>query len=412
MPCTTSPSLVRRGLRTLTAWTPWTFLLASLSAAAQTNPGGGVGAIDYGPVSGGIAPIPTLGEWGLLLLALAVAVLAYRQRKRFDARVFAPLLLAGGLVALIHANPGGWLPWAHAAGADISLPDRHGGTAVVPLAGRTFQVTNHSGAPQKILALRAFGAASYAAVGTLRWCEVNMRLDAGQSCYARIEADGGCAALPDGERGTLTQEAAGGKLKYVSRSGNWVIEVNKYTINVLRIICGQAPGSWQIWGDGGHANLNGKHVKDWLITRNSVLLDDGTKITMHANAPNDVVRITSIYDGPHHHEIDNDNNTVRHSSADAAEAAQHDAAEADGETISVALAHEAGSFMGYLYARIIYTQPSPGPAPQCVGQTGADCVDVRVARSGDLDPVQGNPDAVIRYCDPSTHFTVCGLGPF
>ena len=230
---------------------------------------------------------------------------------------------------------------------------------------------------------------------------------------SRIEADGSCAALPDGQRGTLTQETAGGKLTYTSRSGHWIIEVNKYTITVHRIVCGQkSGGAWQIWGDG-HTNLNGKHVKNWLIDRNSLLLDDGTKITLHANAPNDVVRTTSLYDGPHHHEIDNDDNTVLHSSADAAVAEQHDGAEADGETIYLELAHEAGSFMGYLDARIIYTQPAPGPAPQCVGQTGAGCVNGPVARSGDLDPVQGNPDgaAVIHYCDPATSYKVCALTP-
>ena len=57
------------------------------------------GAIVYAPLSSA-APVPTLGEWSLTLMALLLAVVAYRVlRGRVNGRLMTPLLLTGGLAA-------------------------------------------------------------------------------------------------------------------------------------------------------------------------------------------------------------------------------------------------------------------------------------------------------------------------
>lgn len=151
-------------------------------------------------------------------------------------------------------------------------------------------------------------------------------------------------------RGRLLQQDAG-MIEYTTASGLWTIKIDLHTITLTQ----SGRFSWQVWGDP-HENLNGKHIKDWLTTRRTLLLDDGTKVTMHADGPHGVVHTTSIYDGAQSHEIGNVGNEIRHSCVDAQVAASRDAAEADGETAVLVNLKGPAMLLGYLYVENVYTE--------------------------------------------------------
>ncbi|GEM_PF-1675537 len=165
------------------------------------------------------------------------------------------------------------------------------------------------------------------------------------------ETDVTCDTTPQ-PRGGLTQNA-NGTFSFLSRSGQWRIVIDRHTITVNFV----GPHSMAVehWGDP-HENLNGKHIKDWEIARRSMILADGTKITMHADGPQHVVHTTSIYDGAQSHEIDNTANQLRHSCVNAAVAAQREMAEEDGETSLLAMLRSPQSTTGGLSWMNIYTE--------------------------------------------------------
>jgi hypothetical protein len=176
-------------------------------------------------------------------------------------------------------------------------------------------------------------------------------------------------------RGGLVQQTTG-KLEYTSRSGRWIMTVDQHTITLIRKIGSTYQVKWEIWGDP-HENLNGKHVKDWEGRRRTLLLDDGTKITMDANGPDSVVQTTSIYDGAQSHEIGNTGNKIRHSCVNAQTAAKRDAEESDGETAYLVVLRSPASVAGGLLVENIYTETAGTDGesvrtfvPVLVGETG------------------------------------------
>ena len=137
--------------------------------------------------------------------------------------------------------------------------------------------------------------------------------------------------------GQLGQAAAGEPFTYRSLDGEIVVQINGHKITTT-VRC---TNTVEVWGDP-HENLNGKHIKDWLDPglRRTFLLPGDLKITMSADGPQRVVHTTSIYDGGQCFEIDNNTNTLRHRCADAAESAQREADETDGETAEITVSVE------------------------------------------------------------------------
>ncbi len=210
------------------------------------------------------------------------------------------------------------------------------------------------------------------------------------------ETDAVCDA--DGvARGGL-QQTAGGQFDYVSRSGMWNIKLGKHTITLTRLVGDRAHFTWEVWGDP-HENLNGKHIKDWEDTSRTLLLDDGTKITMHADGPQHVVHTTSIYDGAQSHEIGNTGNVLRHSCVNASVARTREKQEWDGETAFLVLLPSLESTIGGLLVQNIYSEtissPSRAPVwsflPRLLGMTGEP----------DINPNQVNDF----YDDPRMSYT-------
>lgn len=127
-----------------------TLLLCSQVAWAGV-PGAG-GSIDYGPIASSVAAVPTLGEWMLVLMALLLAVVAYRGlRGRVNGRLLSNLTLVGGALAAAAAGHG-LVQEAKAIVADQeNMSSPSGGTVV---ASNWTQLTNTAGVPLKIIAIR------------------------------------------------------------------------------------------------------------------------------------------------------------------------------------------------------------------------------------------------------------------
>lgn len=187
--------------------------------------------------------------------------------------------------------------------------------------------------------------------------EVSLPLSPAESPDTDVE--GTCAA-PGEMRGRLTQD--GGLVwdenreewfrkafDYISRNGRTKVNVNRHTITMT--VDGKF--TWQVWGDP-HEKFQGKHIKDWLGRRRTLLLPDGVKVTMHAAGPTGVTETTSIYDGAQSHEIDNFTNQARHSCVDAAMAQERDAKEHDGETAVLGVLRSKHSERGAAYIANIY----------------------------------------------------------
>ena len=86
-----------------------------------------------------------------------------------------------------------------------------------------------------------------------------------------------------------------------------------------------------------HENLNGKHIKDRLLATRTLVLPDGSKLTMASTGMDKEIHTISIYDGNESHQFDFATKKVKHSSLDAAKAQQLDAAEPDGEAATFSM---------------------------------------------------------------------------
>lgn len=129
-------------------------------------------------------------------------------------------------------------------------------------------------------------------------------------------------------QGQLCQQGGEGKPIEYKTSGGYTVKVDKHTITVTDP---QGKNNVQHWGDP-HENLNGKHIKDWEGKQRSLILGDGTKITMTAQGPHGVTESMSIYDGRQNVQIDNNQNKITHHSMSPWDTMLRERRQYDGET--------------------------------------------------------------------------------
>ena len=108
------------------------------------------------------------------------------------------------------------------------------------------------------------------------------------------------------------------------------------SVNGDKVICTSPDGKQKIEHSGDpHEYVNGKHIKDWEGKQRSLVLPDGTKITMGASGPQGVVENTSIYDGDQNIQIQNKGNEITHRSFDPRDTQARERWQYDGETAGV-----------------------------------------------------------------------------
>ena len=129
--------------------------------------------------------------------------------------------------------------------------------------------------------------------------------------------------------------AASQPLDYVT-SGGYTVKADAHTVTITDPL---GRNTVEHWGDP-HENLNGKHIKDWgggpqwHGLHRTVLLGDGSKVTMEARGPHAVTQWTAIYDGDSHVQFDNCRNQISWQGNDDAETGQLERTQYDGETAS------------------------------------------------------------------------------
>lgn len=153
-------------------------LLSGTATWAAAVPGG---SIDYGPLSTGVAAVPSLSEWMLVLLGLLLAVVAYRAlRGRVNGRLLSNLTLAGGALAATVAGHG----VIQDAQADLVADEQNmsspsGGTVT---GTNWVQLTNTSGVPLKIKAVRPNEGFRVVSPPELPECDVDVIVLPGNKC--------------------------------------------------------------------------------------------------------------------------------------------------------------------------------------------------------------------------------------
>ncbi|MDQ7825666.1 MAG: hypothetical protein RDV48_22895 [Candidatus Eremiobacteraeota bacterium] len=130
--------------------------------------------------------------------------------------------------------------------------------------------------------------------------------------------------------GQLSQDGAGKPITYKT-SGGWNVEINGGKLTIT-----DPSGKHKVEHSGDpHEYVDGKHIKDWDEKTRSLILADGTKITMNATGPQGVIENYSIYDGAESIKIDANGNKIQNVSYNPYQRYWNDANQTDGETAYV-----------------------------------------------------------------------------
>ena len=90
--------------------------------------------------------------------------------------------------------------------------------------------------------------------------------------------------------------------------------------------------SGETFYSGNHENLNGKHIKDRIGNRRSIIFPDGAKVTMISTGIYNPLVSVSIHEDNAYHHLNFSCMTLEYGSANSKIAQRLDDAEADGET--------------------------------------------------------------------------------
>ena len=168
---------------------------AACAPAAWTQAQPPVGAITYAGLAAA-QPVPTLTQWGVLLLSLLLAPLAWRAAR---GRLTCLALAGPGLLAAALLLAAGWSGQVEAqptAPGDVLLDNPAGGTADIPYCAALdshfadfmcgYEVGNTTGRPLRITGIALTpGHTDRAPMDTPR-CTAGLVLPAGESCYLLV----------------------------------------------------------------------------------------------------------------------------------------------------------------------------------------------------------------------------------
>ena len=127
--------------------------------------------------------------------------------------------------------------------------------------------------------------------------------------------------------GTLSATSISNLFTFASSGGGYIVFEVGGAINIRHR---DYPNfEIQFWGGQkyhtfDHENLNGKHIKDWLGDRRTILFPDGAKMTLVVAGTGQDRRAVSltIYDGPQVHRFDLQTGALEFSSDSSADLAR------------------------------------------------------------------------------------------
>jgi len=138
-------------------------------------------------------------------------------------------------------------------------------------------------------------------------------------------SQGGCQTVTTA--GTLSATSISNLFTFASSGGGYIVFEVGGTVNIRHR---DYPNfEIQFWGGQkyhtfDHENLNGKHIKDWLGDRRTILFPDGAKMTLVVAGTGQDRRAVSltIYDGPQVHRFDLQTGALEFSSDSSADLAR------------------------------------------------------------------------------------------
>ena len=163
--------------------------------------------------------------------------------------------------------------------------------------------------------------------------------------------------------GNLNQTITENTITYLTSGGGKIVMDQKNTIitithadyqNFKIELWGNLVVNGETLNSANHENLNGKHIKDRLGNRRSIIFPDGAKITMVAAGLYEQLVSVSIHDGNKYHHINFTCMTLEYSSINSLYAQKLDDNEVDGETGTFEITET-----GLLFYNI-YTEDTPG----------------------------------------------------
>lgn len=180
--------------------------------------------------------------------------------------------------------------------------------------------------------------------------------------------------------GTCKPTASQGHLSFSNPSGPYTFKTSGGGTIVIDLTTGglssgiiitheSYPGfKLEFWGlasfkpSANHENLDGKHLKDRLSNRRTIIFPDGAKITFVSESESGPLVSVSIYDGAESHHINCGCGVLEHSSTSQSIVSKLDDAEADGETSAIEFVYSntnPGTITGLLFVNI-YDEQTPG----------------------------------------------------
>ena len=162
--------------------------LLAAQAHAQSVPEGGV--VGYVPLSVSPVTVPTLGEWALVGMALALAVVAYigLRRRTHGAALMALLGMALALGAMPTERQ--WMGMARASNGLITLEMANTAQTVDGLQGM-YEFHKGNAVPYKITSVDVQGTQGWVVdhvdLGGTPECVADLVVPPGSSCFASFE---------------------------------------------------------------------------------------------------------------------------------------------------------------------------------------------------------------------------------
>lgn len=136
-------------------------------------------SITYAPAA---SSIPTVSEWGLMLLSLVLVSAAFIALRNKKSKVLMAWFMAGSMALAV--GGGGWLMSEAWAIPDATLSSDSGGTLVLSGYSGEFPVSGHPTLAMRIVDVTP---ASLSTTGSPT-CEAGRVVNAGGVCYVRFDS--------------------------------------------------------------------------------------------------------------------------------------------------------------------------------------------------------------------------------
>lgn len=159
-----------------------------------------------------------------------------------------------------------------------------------------------------------------------------------------------CGSTPQGS----VSQTAPGQPSTITTPGGWQVQVSGSTVTMTDP---SGKHTVQEWGDP-HEKVDGTAAGNWNDPTRTLMLPDGTRVTMSADAANQPIQSTSVYMNGRSVNIDNSDNTITSQSFNPQQTSQEASSQAEGQVVNVQ-ENSQGLNLSQLYKQDSVNQQNP-----------------------------------------------------